>query len=310
MWRPFGAKHGLDSGEGWEERRLTYLEAIVLGVIQGATEWLPISSTAHLRVVPALLGWSDPGAAFTAVSQLGTVLAALVYFRRDIMDMALGTGSPLDAEERPGRRLLLPVIAGTVPVVLVGYLLKDYIEGPFRSLWVVAASLIVFALLLAFAETRRSVRRGIGTVTVMDGLMVGIGQTLSLIPGASRSGTTIMAALLAGMERSAAARFSFILSLPAITAAGLFELWHWRDAILSDAQIGPTLAATVVAFVVGWATIHWLIGYLRTRSTFLFIWYRVLLGVAILLLVAGGLVPANDHSAAARTAPTASAPSR
>ncbi|HSV73569.1 MAG TPA: undecaprenyl-diphosphatase UppP [Chthonomonadales bacterium] len=292
---------------------MTYLEAIVLGVIQGATEWLPISSTAHLRVVPALLGWKDPGSAFTAVSQLGTVLAALVYFRRDIADIVLGFATRFDADERPGRRLLLPIVAGTIPVIITGYLLRDYISGPFRSLWVVASSLIVFALVLAYAEKRRSARRGISTVTVMDGMAVGIGQTFSLIPGASRSGTTITAALLMGLERSAAARFSFILSLPAITAAGFFEFWREREAILSDAQFGPTVVATVVAFIVGWATIYWLIGFLRTRSTFVFIWYRIALGMLILALVAGGRVPATDDARApapVAAAPVAAAPAR
>jgi undecaprenyl-diphosphatase len=272
---------------------LSYLESVILGVIQGFTEWLPISSTAHLRVAPALFHWQDPGAAFDAVIQLGTFLAALVYFRHDIM--AILTGHPSDATpgSRTDRRLLVPILVGTLPVVIVGFAMRHWIETSARSLWVVSGSMVGFALLLAIAEMRRSVPRGIETVTVTDGLIVGLGQMLALCPGASRSGTTITAALFSGMERAAAARFSFLLSLPAVGAAGIFEPWKTRHAFTDHAMLGPIIVATFVSFVVGIATIHWLMNFLRTRSTWIFIGYRLVVGAIILAALASGILSAS-----------------
>ncbi len=274
------------------------IQAAVLGCIQGATEWLPISSTAHLRVVPALLGWSDPGAAFTAVSQLGTLLSALVYFRKDIA--AILTNKRLDNEDGEpananGRELLLPILIGTLPIIVAGLALKHAIEGQLRSLWVVAGALIVFALILALAESRKSNTRGIGTITTKDGLLVGLGQMLALIPGASRSGTTITAALFIGLDRATAARFSFLLSLPAVFLAGAKELYDaLKGNVAGDAaaqaaaQPRPLLIATVLAFVVGLASIHWLMKFLRTHPTTVFIVYRIVLGLGIIGLLASG----------------------
>jgi len=278
-------------------------QAAVLGVIQGATEWLPISSTAHLRVAPALLGWQDPGAAFTAVSQLGTLLSALVYFRRDIA--AILFGSPLPASSgdsgaaHSGRSLLLPILVGTAPVVIAGLALKNLIVGSARSLWVVAASLIVFALILAYAESRKRANRAIETITLKDGLLVGIGQAFALIPGASRSGTTITSALFIGLDRAAAARFSFLLSLPAVFLAGAKEFWDVRKGdvgggagALAAVQTRPLVIATVIAFGVGLASIHWLMSYLRTKPTTVFVVYRIALGVLIIALLATGKLTA------------------
>jgi undecaprenyl-diphosphatase len=277
---------------------LNDIQAAVLGCIQGATEWLPISSTAHLRVVPALLGWSDPGAAFTAVSQLGTLLSALVYFRKDIA--AILTNKRLDNEDGEpananGRELLLPILIGTLPIIVAGLALKHAIEGQLRSLWVVAGALIVFALILALAESRKSNTRGIGTITTKDGLLVGLGQMLALIPGASRSGTTITAALFIGLDRATAARFSFLLSLPAVFLAGAKELYDaLKGNVAGDAaaqaaaQPRPLLIATVLAFVVGLASIHWLMKFLRTHPTTVFIVYRIVLGLGIIGLLASG----------------------
>lgn len=273
---------------------MTDFQAIVLGILQGATEWLPISSTAHLRVVPALCGWEDPGAAFTAITQLGTFLAALVYFRRDIWAILRGGKGAEGVGGRADRRLLWPILLGTVPICVFGALFQKAIESSLRSLWVVAGSLIVFALLLAAAEALHLARRRMGDVKLSDGLIVGIGQAFALIPGASRSGATITAALFAGLERATAARFSFLLSLPAVFLAGIYELFKIRH-LVSDSHLGrPIFLATALAFLVGWATIHWLLQFLRTRPTYVFIAYRLALGLLIIALLASGRLQAVD----------------
>lgn len=272
---------------------MTDWHAIALGFLQGFSEWLPISSTAHLAVALRLFGLSDAeglGAAFTAVSQLGSVLAALFYFRKDIWDVLSrpAAQNPHADPDRADRRLLLPIIAGTVPVVVFGVLLKDAIEGPFRSMTVIASSMITFGVILAWAEARARGRRRLNSISVWDGLAVGIGQTFSLVPGASRSGTTITAALAVGLERSTAARFSFLLSLPAITAAGIFELFHRREDLAAAGLTRPTILAAVVAFVVGWATIDFLLKFLRRHPTYVFVIYRLVVGGLILALIAMG----------------------
>lgn len=266
---------------------MTDWQAVVYGVVQGATEWLPISSTAHLRIVPALLGWPDAGAAFTAVIQLGTLLAALVYFRRDIWAIVTG-GKSKDAEGVADRRLLVPIVIGTLPIIVFGLAFRHQIEGPLRSLWVIAGSQIVFALLLAVAESYRNrlTARPMEGVTLKDGLMVGLGQAFALIPGASRSGTTITAALFQGLERGTAARFSFLLSLPAVFLAGVKEFWDNRHAISASGETTPIVIATLVAFVVGLASIHWFLRFLRSHSTLVFIGYRLVLGVLLFGLLA------------------------
>lgn len=273
---------------------MTDLQAIILGCLQGFSEWLPISSTAHLAVALRLFGLSDAGghgAAFTAVSQLGSVLAALVYFRKDIVAVlarpANGSQGDPDAADR---RLLWPIVVGTVPVVICGVLLERYITGPFRSMIVVAGSMISFGLILAWAEKRAPQRRRLESVTVWDGLAIGIGQAFSLIPGASRSGTTITAALAAGFERRTAARFSFLLSLPAITAAGLYELLRHRSDLAAANLMRPMALATVFAFVVGWASIDFLMKFLRRNPTYVFVAYRVFVGALILAMVLGGRI--------------------
>lgn len=270
---------------------MTTGQAVLYGIIQGVTEWLPISSTAHLKVVPGLMHWPDPGAAFTAISQWGTLLAAILYFRKDILDILVkpragedGSSSGMD------RRLLAPVAIGTLPVVVAALLLKKHVEGDFRSLYVIAGSLIVFAGFLALAEWRKKHTRALAEVTWVDGLVIGLGQACAIIPGASRSGTTITAALFRGLERSAAARLSFILSLPAVFLAGAYELVSKRHEIAAHSEMGPTIIATVVAFVVGYASIDWLIKFLRNHPTTSFIIYRVALGCLLLGLLASGRI--------------------
>ncbi len=273
------------------------LHAIILGFLQGFSEWLPISSTAHLAVALHLFGLSDDqgmGVAFTAVSQLGSVLAALVYFRRDILDVL--TRGPAEADsgkadpDRADRRLLWPVVIGTIPVVVCGIALKDAIEGPFRALHVIAGSMISFGIILAVVERKALKRRRLNTIGIWDGLAIGIGQAFSLVPGASRSGTTITAALACGLERATAARFSFLLSLPAITGAGLYELIRHREAIAAADMTRPIILATIMAFIVGWASIDLLIKFLRRHPTYVFVWYRVVVGAVIIGMVLAGIL--------------------
>lgn len=279
---------------------MTPLQALVYGIIQGLTEFLPISSTAHLRVIPALLGWEDPGAAFTAVIQWGTLLAVLIYFRADVVRLLLGwlrglqSGRPL---ELPDSRLAWMILVGTIPIVAVGLLLKKHIETSFRSLYVVAGATLFFAALLFLADLayrRRGDRlKGLADLGWIDAISVGFAQALALIPGASRSGVTITGGLFLGQSRETAARFSFLLSLPSIFAAGVYELYKERHELLASQDAIVNLAiATVVSGILGYATIAFLLGYLRTHSTGIFVAYRLVLGLVILgLLFAGKLSP-------------------
>lgn len=281
---------------------MTLWQAIVLGLIQGLTEFLPISSTAHLRVVPACLGWGDPGAAFTAVIQLGTLAAVLIYFARDIVEIVLamfgcsrpapsGRKDATKAAERRGYNANLGwmICAGTVPVVVVGLVCQDYIENQWRSLYIISAAMIGLALALALAEwfeKRRQKLREMNELGWLDAIVVGVFQAVALIPGSSRSGCTITGGLLLGMKRDTAARFSFLLSLPAVFAAGVFELKELRHAGTVDwVNVG---VATAVSFVVGYASIAFLLGYLRRHTTWLFIIYRLAAGAVLLALLAAG----------------------
>ena len=268
---------------------MTSLQAIVLGIVQGVTEFLPISSTAHLRVVPALLGWDDPGAAFTAVLQLGSLAAVIGYFMKDLIGMVAASARWVRDRSKPpepAARDLLYIIVGTIPVGVAGILLKHKIEGSFRSLYVIAAAQIVVGLVLAFVEKTSRKTRGFGDITMRDAVIIGCAQMVALIPGASRSGTTLTAAMALGLERPAAARFSFLLSVPAVAAAGIFEL----PKVLKSHEVGgATLALGLLAAVVAsYASIAWLLKYLRTRTTIPFVIYRVALGLLIFGMLAAG----------------------
>jgi undecaprenyl-diphosphatase len=267
---------------------MTLRQAVILGIVQGLTEFIPISSTAHLRIVPALCGWSDPGAAFSAVIQIGTLLAVLWYFRQDIVRITTDvlTG-------RPGARLGWMIAVGTVPVVVCGLLFKHPIETSLRSLYVIAGSLIGLALLLAVAEKLARHQRTLGQLGWSDAIGVGLAQAVALIPGSSRSGVTITGGLFLGMTRETAARFSFLLSLPAIFAAGVYELLKEREALLhSQADVVNLVAATAVSAVVGYASIAFLLQYLKTHTTWLFILYRIGLGLLLLGLLWSGRLTA------------------
>ncbi len=262
--------------------------AIVLGVVQGLTEFLPISSTAHLKVVPVLLGWGDPGVAFTAVIQLGSIAAVLAYFRQDLLEVVAGvTRAFRHGQWRdPAARLGLAIALGTVPIVLAGLAMKhfvpDYEHSSLRSLTSIAIVSIVMALLLAAAELIGSRRRQLQQVTPRDGLLVGLAQALALVPGVSRSGSTLTASLFDGWKRSDAARFSFLLGIPAITLAGLVEV---KDAIAMPANGGliPTLVGVVTAGIVSWLAIAWLLRFLQRHSTWVFVAYRLAFGLVLLL---------------------------
>jgi undecaprenyl-diphosphatase len=272
---------------------MTLLQAVVLGLVQGITEFLPISSTAHLRIVPALLSWPDPGAAYSAIIQLGTVAAVIIYFAKDLKQI-LGAffRGLLDKKPfaTPESRLAWCVGLGTIPIGILGLALQKWIETTFRSLYVISFSFIVLGIVLFVVERMAAKKRAIADVQVSDGLFVGLWQAVALVPGSSRSGTTITGALLRGFTREDAARFSFLLSIPATTLAGLLKL---RDVFHATER--PWLligVGTAVSFVSGMAAIAFLLKLLRTRTLLGFIVYRVGMGLLLLgLVLSGTLAP-------------------
>jgi len=268
---------------------MTTFEALVLGVVQGVTEFLPISSTAHLRIVPALLGWGDAGAAFTAVLQLGSLVAVVGYFLPELLRMLRAAAVALSDRTRPPEppaRMLLYLIVGTLPVAIIGVAAKHAVEGGLRSLWVIATAMIVVAFGLLWVERSARHTRDFDDIGLRDALIIGCAQSLALIPGVSRSGITLLAAMAVGLRRPAAARFSFLLSVPAVLAAGVFELpkvLHGRDVSGGALAIGLVAAA-----VSGYASIAWLLRFLRTRTTIPFVIYRIALGLLIFAMLASG----------------------
>lgn len=288
---------------------MDFLEAIILGLIQGLTEFLPISSSAHLRIFGDLVGWGDPGATFTAITQLGTETAVLIYFWKDITriigkwfrSFGGGGGKRSTGVQKgdPDVRLGWLIIIGTVPIVLVGFFLQDTIRTALRSLWIVAIVLIVFGLLLWLADWLGRRAKPIEQLSYRDGILIGLAQMLALIPGVSRSGASISAGLALGYTRPAAARFAFLLAVPAVFGSGLYETYTaftcepGVDAGCGAGYgLGPTIAATVVAFVVGYAVIAFLMRYLETRSFLPFVIYRILLGGVLIGLLSTGVLTA------------------
>ncbi len=266
------------------------LQALTLGLLQGLTEFLPISSSAHLRIFPELFGWPDPGAAFTAVVQIGTEVAVLLYFRHDIWRIASEWFASLFKPELRGRRDALLgwyIVVGTVPVLIVGVTLRDVIENDFRNLWVIGSVLVGGGIVLGVAEWVGRMNRPIDELGWRSAVLLGLAQALSVVPGVSRSGATISMGLFLGYEREAATRFAFLLAIPAVVGAGLFEL---PDALSGDNvyTVPETIAATVVAFFVGYASIAWLLRYVATRSYAPFVAYRIGLGALVLVLLATG----------------------
>jgi undecaprenyl-diphosphatase len=267
------------------------LEAIVLGIVQGLTEFLPISSTAHLRIVPAIVGWKDPGAAFTAVVQLGTMLAVLVYFRADLWRILRTWAASLRRPELRGEldaRMGWYIGLGTIPIAIFGVIFSDQIESGGRNLYLIGVALIVFGLIMAWADAVGAKRRPLGSLDARDGTLIGLAQALALIPGVSRSGSTISAGLLRGFDRAAAARYSFLLSVPAVVLSGLFEARKIGGA--GQPGAGSAVLATALAFVVGYASIAFLLRYLARHSLVAFTVYRVVLGTLVLALTAAGAI--------------------
>ncbi|WP_139983333.1 undecaprenyl-diphosphate phosphatase [Nocardioides litoris] len=270
------------------------LQAVVLGVIQGLTEFLPISSSAHLRIYPEVFGWGDPGAAFTAVIQIGTELAVLLYFRKDIWRIATTWLRSLVKPELRGHldaRMGWFIIIGSLPIVVLGIALKDVIERDFRNLWVIATALVVMGIVLGLADRFGRKDKQIAQITLRDAVLMGGAQALALLPGVSRSGATLSMGRALGYDREAATRYAFLLAIPAVVGAGLFEL---KEIPGGDNPYGwaPTIVGTVVSFVVGYAAIAWLLRYVSTRSYTPFVLYRVALGLATMALLATGVLVA------------------
>ena len=270
---------------------MSYLESLVLGIVQGLTEFLPISSNAHMRITAALFGWPDPGAAFSAVTQIGTEVAVLLYFRKDIALILKAFFRGLASRKhRVGQdwRLAIFIILGSLPIAVLGVLLKDPIENQFRSLKIIAGSLIIFAILIGFVDHRAKGERDLSTLTFGDSIRFGLAQSLALIPGVSRSGGTIAAGLALGYSRVAAARYSFLLAIPAVLGSGFLELGKVGSS--DSPHWGPTLLATGCAFVVGYLVIAWLLKFLTTHTFRGFMIYRVLLGAGVLVLLSTGVI--------------------
>jgi undecaprenyl-diphosphatase len=270
------------------------IQAIILGIVQGLTEFLPISSSAHLRITASIAGWDDPGAAFTAVTQLGTETAVLLYFRHDLWRIArawlLSLTDP-KARDDPDARLGWFIVIATIPIGLLGFAFRHQIETGARNLTLIGTTLIVFALVLGYADRRGRHERELSELSPREGASIGVAQALALIPGVSRSGATMSAGLMLGLTRTAAARFSFLLAVPAVFASGLFELY----GILSGDDAGEepfsyVVVATVVAFVCGYAVIAWLLRYLVNHTMTVFVVYRLALGSVVLALVAAGAI--------------------
>jgi undecaprenyl-diphosphatase len=274
-----------------------WFEAVVLGLVQGLTEFLPISSSAHLRVVASLFGWDDPGAAFTAITQIGTEAAVLLYFRSDIARIVVAwlrslRGRRDGARMDPDARMGWLIIVGSIPIVVLGLLLQDRIETTFRDLRIVATALIVFSLILYWADRVGAKKRELDELTVGDGVLFGLAQALALIPGVSRSGGTITMGLFLGYTRAAAARYSFLLAVPAVLGSGFFQAYEALTGGVEKDPVdwGPTILATVIAFGVGLTVIAWLLRYLDRGSFTPFVAYRIVVGLLVLGLVFGGVL--------------------
>lgn len=276
-------------------------DALILGIVQGLTEFLPISSSAHIRIFGEFMNKAqDPGARFTAITQIGTELAVLIYFRNDIKSILFSwikqilKRNELNSEEKGQARMGWLIIVGSLPIVVLGYLGRNIITNDLRSLWLIATTLIVFGVILGLADTYGKKVRTLEQLSTRHGILYGIAQALALVPGVSRSGATIAMGRFLGFSREAALRYSFLLAIPAVFGSGLYQL---KDALSSSAapnvfSIPETLAATGIAFVIGYAVIAWLLKFVSTKSFMPFIIYRILLGTILLILLATGIISA------------------
>ncbi len=273
------------------DEQLSWLQAIVLGISQGLTEFLPISSTAHTLIVSKLLGWPDPGAAFTAVTQVGTELAVVIYFRQDIARILKAWFASITKKSEranPDAKMGWYVIIGTIPIGIAGLAFKSSIETTARNLWLVAATLIVMGILLGLADRYAKHTKSEADINTKNAVLFGLGQALALIPGVSRSGATITAGLAMGFKRDVAARYSFLLAIPAVFASAALT----AGDISSDSFVNwpATIVATIVAFVVGYFVIASLMKYLQTRTFLPFVIYRIALGTLLMVLLANGVL--------------------
>ncbi|MEH0442525.1 undecaprenyl-diphosphate phosphatase [Streptomyces sp. B21-102] len=282
---------------------MSWFESLILGLVQGLTEFLPVSSSAHLRLTAAFSGWEDPGAAFTAITQIGTEAAVLIYFRKDIgRIIAAWSRSLFDKTMRKDHDAQMGwlVIVGSIPIGLLGVTLKDQIEGPFRDLRITATMLVVVGIVIGVADRLAArdetggkhrapkQRKTLENLGVKDGLIFGLCQACALIPGVSRSGATISGGLFMGYKREAAARYSFLLAIPAVLASGVFET---KDALEGGhVAWGPTLFATAIAFASGYAVIAWFMKFISHKSFMPFVYYRIALGVVVIVLVSMGVL--------------------
>ena len=277
-------------------KQLTIFQAVILGMVQGLSEFIPISSTAHLKIVPVALGWGDPGVAFTAVIQLGSIVSVVWYFWSDLTKITVGACKSIITSDyhSPDLKIAVGMGLGTIPIVFLGLGIKvfipDFDNSPVRSTAAIAIASIVMALLLSIAEQTGSRKRNFEKLDIKDGILMGMAQTLALIPGVSRSGSTITGGLFIGLERATAARFSFLLGLPAITLAGLVELKTLLDEGFGGVGLVPTITGVLSAIIFSYFAIAWLIKYLETQDTWIFVWYRLTFGILILIGIAGGVV--------------------
>jgi undecaprenyl-diphosphatase len=274
---------------------VSILDAIILGIVEGLTEFLPISSTAHLTIAEKLLGKdidSDAVTAFTAVIQVGAIIAVLIYFREDIRKLLSAVFHGFRNEERrksdPNWRFAWLIVIGSIPIGIIGFAARDLIKGPLRSLWVIAFALILWSFVMIYAERRATQERGERSLMPRDVIVIGLWQCIALIPGVSRSGATISAGLIRGIDRVTATRLSFFLAIPALTAAGLYEL---KDALGQGVGAGPTIVGTVVSFVVAYVSIAWLLRFVAHHSIVAFVPYRIALGVIVIGALLAGANP-------------------
>ena len=277
---------------------MSWLQALVLGLVQGLTEFLPISSSGHLRIVSEVFFGDDAGASFTAVTQLGTEAAVLIYFARDIGHLVVTWFRGLRSAQvraTPDYRIAWLVIIGTIPIGVLGFVFEHQIQTSGRNLWIIGSTLIVFGLVLGAAERYGRQRRPLQQLTATDGVVMGLAQAMALVPGVSRSGGTISAGLFLGLTRPTAVRYSFLLAIPAVIAAGLFQIPDVFAVGGPGLQPSVTqmVVATLLAAAVGYAAIAWLLRYVERHSVYLFVWYRLALGILVLTLLATGTISAT-----------------
>ncbi len=278
---------------------MQWWQTIVLGIVEGLTEFLPVSSTGHLTIAESVMNLQTDAlgvTAYTAIIQVGAILAAILYFWRDIVRIIVAFVSGIfsaEARQRSDWPLATAVVIGSIPVAVIGLGLHKVIETHLRSLWVVAAGLLLWSLVMVFAERAATQQRHERDVSRMDGLIIGLVQVISLVPGVSRSGATISAGLLRDLDRVTATRMSFFLGIPALTAAGLYEAVSAKSDISATVGWGPTVVGIIVSFIVGYASIAWLLRYVSHHSIIVFVWYRVILGVLLVVGLAAGVLSAT-----------------